>query len=179
MNELILSKTDIKKILFAVVALSMCCFIVGYFSANSGNSNLIEKIVHLESTVAALKNIDKNNSDTKKHRKQIATSTVSVNDKNNDESIILHARKAYGIQAGVFQKYDNAKSLHMNLLGMGIENQILVRQASAAESYRIVIRQFSNKNEALESLKTLRRSYNMRLSLVSLDNKTPETFAMN
>ena len=190
MNELVLSKTDVKKLTWFAVLTVILSFVGGYLIAPTPDLNIESRLARIESKILEFDIQDfKRNQESQSLNNSInakqTTSKLPQTEIYNavqlvKNNLVESSVDIYAIQAGVFTFYSNAKTLHIRLLARGIKNQIIEQEKHLAGTYRIVIEQFDNQTDALTALRELRDLYNMPLSLVKLETLAKsDAVAMN
>ncbi len=176
MRTLQLSKNDVRN-LFAILALfPLLCFISGFFIADNfrlenrvenGNE---EKKHHVASSEQELVYQQPEVvSGISKQREDVSVKFEGIEETDNNERVStvelksLNDRRSYVVQAGLFNKYENAKNFQLKLSALGLGSQIIVGNEINIPVYRVILSTFKSKIDAKQLVEHLEKKYQVEL----------------
>lgn len=77
----------------------------------------------------------------------------------------VFSEEVYAVQAGIFQFYENAYLMQIDLLDLGIESKIITSEVNENSGYRVILERFENRQSAIAGLRVLRSRYSVPLAL--------------
>ncbi len=176
MRTLQLSKNDVRN-LFAILALfPLLCFISGFFIADNfrlenrvenGNEDKKHHVASSEQELVYQQ--PKVVSGISKQREDVSVKFEGIEETDNNERVStvelksLNDRRSYVVQAGLFNKYENAKNFQLKLSALGLGSQIIVGNEINIPVYRVILSTFKSKIDAKQLVEHLEKKYQVEL----------------